>query len=97
MYRIYIEVGTKVTTITTDEYGKAISTNLKLEKCYTLEETAPTQYLLNNNKIPFELNNAGQIVEIAVYSTTAKEVVIIGGSILAKLGNYNWQITTDYT
>ena len=93
VYGIYKEDGTKVTTITTDEYGKAISSNIKLGKYYTLEETAPAGYVLNQNKIPFELKYAGQTVDTAVQSTTVKEVVITGGFDLVKFGNYDWQTT----
>lgn len=38
VYGIYKEDGTKVTTITTDEYGKAISSNINLGKYYALEK-----------------------------------------------------------
>ncbi|MDI0265038.1 prealbumin-like fold domain-containing protein [Clostridioides difficile] len=93
VYGIYKEDGTKVTTITTDEYGKAISSNIKLGKYYALEETAPAGYVLNQNKIPFELKYAGQTVDTAVQSTTVKEVVITGGFDLVKFGNYDWQTT----
>ncbi|MFL8710366.1 conjugal transfer protein [Clostridioides sp. GD02377] len=62
-------------------------------KYYALEETAPAGYVLNQNKIPFELKYAGQTVDTAVQSTTVKEVVITGGFDLVKFGNYDWQTT----
>lgn len=71
VYGTYKEDGTKVTTITTDEYGKAISSNIKLGKYYALEETAPVGYVLNQNKIPFELKYAGQTIDVTSTSLMA--------------------------
>lgn len=64
VYGIYSEDGTKVTTITTDVNGKATSSSIKLGKYYPLEETAPAGYVLNTNKIHFELTYARQTMEI---------------------------------
>lgn len=73
VYDIYKEDGTKVTTITTDSYGKATSSPLKLGKYYALESKAPNGYLLNKNKIPFELKYAGQTVEITSTAIAQEE------------------------
>ena len=64
VYDIYKEDGTKVVSMTTDDYGKATSSPLKLGKYYALESKASSGYLLNKNKIPFELKYASQTVEI---------------------------------
>lgn len=84
VYGIYKEDGTKVTTITTDEYGKAISSNIKLGKYYALEETAPAGYVLNQNKIPFELKYAGQTIEITSTSIAQEEQEQKGKATLVK-------------
>ncbi|MBH6948358.1 Cys-Gln thioester bond-forming surface protein [Clostridioides difficile] len=84
VYGIYKEDGTKVTTITTDEYGKSISSNIELGKYYALEETAPAGYVLNQNKIPFELKYAGQTIEITSTSIVQEEQEQKGKATLVK-------------
>lgn len=84
VYGIYSEDGTKVTTITTDENGKATSSSIKLGKYYALEETAPNGYVLNKNKIHFELKYAGQTVEITTISISQEEQEQKGSATLIK-------------
>jgi LPXTG-motif cell wall-anchored protein len=84
IYDIYKEDGTKVTSITTEVYGKATSSPLKLGKYYALESKAPSGYLLNKNKIPFELKYAGQAVEITSATIAQEEQEQKGNATLIK-------------
>lgn len=84
VYGIYTETGSKVGTMTTDKYGKAISTPIKLGKYYALEEKAPNGYLLNKEKIPFELKYAGQTIEITSTSIAQKDKEQKGSATLVK-------------
>ncbi|MHC5215954.1 SpaA isopeptide-forming pilin-related protein [Enterococcus sp. LJL128] len=84
VYDIYKADGTKVSTMTTDNYGKAVSVPLKLGKYYALESKAPAGYQLNKEKIPFELKYAGQTVEITTTSITQVEVEQKGNATLVK-------------
>lgn len=84
IYSIYNENDEKITTITTDEFGKATSENIKLGKYYAVEEKAPEGYLINKEKIPFELKYAGQTVEVSSASINHKDVEQKGNAILIK-------------
>ncbi len=84
VYDIYKADGTKVTAMTTDMYGKAVSVPLKLGKYYALESKASAGYQLNKDKIPFELNYAGQTVKITSTSITQVEVEQKGNATLIK-------------
>lgn len=84
VYSIYNVDGTKVSTMTTDVYGKAISSPLKLGKYYALEAKAPAGYLLNPNKIPFELKYAGQTVEITSTAIAQEEQEQKGNATIIK-------------
>lgn len=84
VYDIYKSDGTKVSSMTTDVYGKALSVPLKLGKYYALESKAPAGYQLNKNKIPFELKYAGQKVGITSTSITQVEVEQKGNATLIK-------------
>lgn len=84
VYDIYKEDGTKVSTMTTDVYGKAISSPMKLGKYYALESKAPAGYVLNPNKIPFELKYAGQTVEITSTNIAQEEQEQKGNATLVK-------------
>lgn len=84
VYDIFKADGTKVTSMTTDVYGKAISVPIKLGNYYALESKAPDGYQLNKSKIPFELKYAGQTVEITSTSITQVETEQKGNAILTK-------------
>ncbi len=84
VYDIYTENGVKVTSMTTDQYGKATSAPIKLGKYYALERTAPNGYLLNENKIPFELKYAGQTVKVTSTSIAQEEQEQKGNATLVK-------------
>lgn len=84
IYGIYDENDEKVTTMTTDEFGKAISENIKLGKYYAIEEKAPEGYLINKERIPFELKYVGQTVEVASVYINHKDVEQKGIAVLIK-------------
>ena len=84
IYGIYNENDEKITTITTDEFGKATSEKIKLGKYYAIEEKAPEGYLINKEKIPFELKYAGQTVEVTSTSISHKDTEQKGKAILIK-------------
>ncbi|WP_415345540.1 SpaA isopeptide-forming pilin-related protein [Clostridium perfringens] len=84
IYSIYNENDQKITTITTDKFGKATSENIKLGEYYALEEKAPEGYLISKEKIPFELKYAGQTVEVTSTSISHKDTEQKGKAILIK-------------
>ncbi|EJM6035837.1 Cys-Gln thioester bond-forming surface protein [Enterococcus faecalis] len=84
VYDIYKENGAKVSSMTTDVYGKATSSLLKLGKYYALESKAPDGYLLNKNKIPFDLKYAGQTIEITSANIVQEEQEQKGNATLIK-------------
>lgn len=84
VYGIYTESGVKTSTITTDKNGQATSGLIKLGEYYALEEKAPNGYLLNKDKIPFELEYAGQTVEITSTSISHKDTEQKGSATLVK-------------
>ena len=84
IYGIYNENDEKITTITTDKFGKAISEKIKLGKYYAIEEKAPEGYLINKEKIEFELKYAGQTVEVTSTSISHKDTEQKGKAILIK-------------
>lgn len=84
VYGIYNEEDEKVTTMITDKFGKATSENIKLGKYYALEEKAPEGYMINNEKVPFELKYAGQTVEVTSVSINHKDIEQKGTAILIK-------------
>ncbi|HDN2514157.1 TPA: Cys-Gln thioester bond-forming surface protein [Clostridioides difficile] len=84
IYGIYNENDKKITTITTDELGKATSENIKLGKYYMIEEKAPEGYQINKEQIPFELKYAGQTVELASVSINHKDEEQKGIAVLIK-------------
>ncbi|MDU7956173.1 MAG: SpaA isopeptide-forming pilin-related protein [Clostridium perfringens] len=92
IYGIYNENDKKITTITTDKFGKATSEKIKLGKYYALEEKAPEGYLINKEKIEFELKYAGQTVEVTSTSISHKDTEQKGKAILIKEDEKNGSI-----
>ncbi|STB42759.1 SpaA isopeptide-forming pilin-related protein [Clostridium perfringens] len=92
IYSIYNENDQKITTMTTDKFGKATSENIKLGKYYALEEKAPEGYLISKEKIPFELKYAGQTVEVTSTSISHKDTEQKGKAILIKEDEKNGSI-----
>lgn len=84
IYGIYNENDEKITTITTDKFGKATSEKIKLGKYYAFEEKAPEGYLINKEKILFELKYAGQTVEVTSTAISHKDTEQKGKAILIK-------------
>lgn len=84
IYGVYNENDEKVATMTTDKFGKARSENIKLGKYYVLEEKAPAGYLINKEKISFELKYAGQNVEVTSVAINHKDIEQKGTAILIK-------------
>ena len=84
IYGVYSKDGKKVGTMTTDAAGKAHLGNLKLGAYYAVEEKAPEGYLLNTEKIPFELTYAGQSVDISHTEIKATDQEQKGSAILKK-------------
>lgn len=84
MYGVYSTDGKKVGTITTDSTGKGTLQNLKLGNYYAVEEKAPAGYILNNEKIPFELKYAGQNVAVTATSVKATDDEQFGTATLIK-------------
>ncbi|HHA4378887.1 TPA: SpaA isopeptide-forming pilin-related protein [Enterococcus faecium] len=84
IYGVYTKDGAKVGTMTTDTAGKAQLGNLKLGSYYAVEEKAPEGYLLNEEKIPFELTYAGQTVDISHTEINATDQEKKGSAILKK-------------
>lgn len=68
IYGIYNEKDVKVGTITTDENGKAVSSELpSLGKYYLLEESASEGYQLDKTKYYFEITRDNLFPTISVY------------------------------
>lgn len=85
IYGVYTKDGAKFGTMTTDTAGKAQLGNLKLGSYYAVEEKAPEGYLLNSEKIPFELTYAGQTVDISHTEIKAIDQEQKGSAILKKV------------
>ncbi|MGY0354244.1 SpaA isopeptide-forming pilin-related protein [Enterococcus avium] len=84
IYGVYSKDGKKVGSMTTDSSGKASLGKLKLGSYYTSEEKAPEGYLLNTEKIPFELKYAGQTVDISFTGIKATDQEQKGSALLKK-------------
>lgn len=85
IYGVYSKDGKKAGTMTTDAAGKAHLVNLKLGAYYAVEEKAPEGYLLNPEKIPFELTYAGQTVAISHTEINTTDQEQKGSAILKKI------------
>lgn len=84
VYGVYTKDGKKVGSMVTDSEGKSNLGKLKLGTYYALEEKAPEGYVLNTEKIPFELKYAGQTVEISYTNVKATDQEQKGSAILKK-------------
>ncbi len=84
VYGVYTKDGKKVGSMTTDASGKAQLGKIKLGSYYAIEEKAPEGYLLNTEKIPFDLKYAGQTVEISYTNIKATDQEQKGSAVLKK-------------
>lgn len=84
IYGVYSKDGKKVGSMTTDSAGKASFGKLKLGSYYVLEEKAPEGYVLNAEKIPFELKYAGQSVDVSYTDVKATDQEQKGSALLKK-------------
>lgn len=84
VYGVYTLDGKRIGGMTTNSEGKASLDNLKLGSYYAIEEKAPEGYVLNPEKINFELKYAGQSVEISHTDIKATDNEQKGAAILRK-------------
>lgn len=84
VYGVYSADGQKVGTMTTNADGTDKLGNLKLGSYYAQEETAPAGYLLNDEKIHFDLTYAGQNVELTTTAVQHKDEEQTGNATLIK-------------
>ena len=63
LIEIYTENNELVFSGRTDSNGKIIIENLKYGKYYILEKEAPEGYIINTEKMPFEIKENGEIVK----------------------------------
>ena len=80
----------------TDENGKIIIENIEYGKYYIIEKEAPEGYVLNDEKMYFEILEDGQIVKSTMtnnkiempktFNTDLVSILIIGGTALVGLG-----------
>lgn len=84
VYGVYSKEGKRVGGMTTNSEGKASLGNLKLGSYYALEEKAPEGYILNPEKIPFDLKYAGQNVDISHTNVQATDQEQKGNALLRK-------------
>lgn len=84
IFGVFTDNDERVGSFKTDRNGQGELKNLKLGKYYLLEEQAPEGYLINNEKIPFVLEYAGQNVEVTTTSVIAQNVEQKGIAVLIK-------------
>lgn len=84
IFGVFTDKDERVSSFKTDRNGQGELKNLKLGKYYLLEEQAPEGYLINNEKIPFVLEYAGQNVEVTTTSVIAQNVEQKGIAVLIK-------------
>ncbi|WP_429974842.1 SpaA isopeptide-forming pilin-related protein [Enterococcus sp. DIV0840c] len=66
-----VKKGETVATLTTGEQGTWQSPELYLDNYQAVEVSAPNGFIVDSTPIPFELNYAGQLVELTSTSLTA--------------------------
>ena len=71
LIEIYTEKDELVFSGRTDSNGKIIIENLKYGKYYILEKEAPEGYIINTEKMPFEIKENGEVVN----ATMTNEVI----------------------
>ncbi len=59
----------------TDEFGKIVIPELKYGKYYILEKEAPEGYVLNEEKMYFEIKNDGEIVKATMTNRKIKSII----------------------
>ena len=74
LIEIYTEEGELVFSGRTDSNGKIIIENLKYGKYYILEKEAPEGYILNTEKMPFEIKENGEIVKATMLNELKVDV-----------------------
>ena len=80
----------------TDESGKIIIKNLEYGKYYILEKEAPENYILNEERMYYEIKENGEVVKATMtnekvempktFNTDLTSMIIIGGTALIGLG-----------
>ncbi|WP_343363331.1 SpaA isopeptide-forming pilin-related protein [Listeria seeligeri] len=83
-FGVFTDTGERVGGFKTDKNGHGELKNLKLGKYYLLEEKAPKGYKINNEKIPFTLDYAGQNSEVTSTSVRVTNKEQKGIAILIK-------------
>ena len=74
LIEIYTEEGELVFSGRTDSNGKIIIENLKYGKYYILEKEAPEGYILNTEKMPFEIKENGEVVKATMLNELKVDV-----------------------
>ncbi len=97
LFQIYTEDDELVFEGRTDSEGMLVVENLRHNKYYILEREAPENYILNEEKMYFEIKEDGEIVkatvvnekvviEVPITGTTANRVIRIIGSVVVIIG-----------
>ena len=74
LIEIYTEDDELVFSGRTDSNGKIIIENLKYGKYYILEKEAPEGYILNTEKMPFEIKENGEVVKATMLNELKVDV-----------------------
>ena len=71
-FKIYNSADDEVSTVTTDNKGKAVVNNLAYGDYYFKETKAPTGYFISNAKVNFSIDTNGQMITKTVKNTKVK-------------------------